>query len=534
MLLPIRIHLFRHMALATCIICISDYAHGQYSSGETGPPNIVVIMTDDMGFSDLGCYGSEIETPNLDGLAEDGIRFTQFYNASRCGPTRASLLTGLYSHQTGMGLSVVDKGPNRPGYRGRLMDNCVTLAEILGPAGYRTFHTGKWHLGSNDKSWWPLGRGFDRSYGCPQGAGFYFRPSSFRRERHVVLDYEVIYNRQIDPPAGWYSTDAWTDEGLIFMREAVAMDKPFLWYLAYNAPHYPLKAKPEDIAKYRGKYSVGWDVVREQRYARLVELGLIDENWELSPREDAIPEWKSLSEEEQDEQDFRMATYAGMIDCVDQNVGKIINTLKELMIYENTLILFLQDNGGCASGGNLGVNKGKGICGTAESNVMYGECWANASNTPFRRYKTWVHEGGTATPLIAHWPKGISAELNGTLVHEPTHLIDVMATCADLAGAIYPETYKSRKILPMEGLSLRPIFERNPFTREVPIYFEHMGNRAIRHGKWKLVSEKGKEWELYNMEADRTELNNLAAELPEKVRELSALYSAWSIRCFVK
>ena len=506
-----------------------------FANAKTSPPNIVIIMTDDMGFSDLGCYGSEIETPNLDGLAAKGLRFTQFYNTARCCPTRASLLTGLYAHQAGVGGMTGDAGPRRPGYRGRLMERCVTMAEVLGPAGYRTFQTGKWHLGSKEESWWPTGRGFDRCYGCPQGGGFYFRPSAFHAERSVVRDNEVLYDRKTDPPPGWYSTDAWTEEGLKFVHEAVDMKKPFLWYLAHNAPHWPLKAKPEDIAKYRGRYKVGWDKIRERRYKRLIELGMIDKNWKLSPREKGIPAWESLSEEQKNEPDLRMATYAAMIDSVDQNVGKIITTLKELGVYENTLILFLQDNGGCAEGGNTGSKKGKGDCGTAESFVKYGACWANASDTPFRKYKKFVHEGGIATPLIAHWPKEISAELSGTLVDEPTHLIDLMATCVDLSGAQYPATYKGNKIIPMEGESLRPIFEGRPFKRENALYFEHMGNRAVRQGKWKLVSagRRGK-WELYNMETDRTELNDLANKMPEKVKAVSALYDAWSERCFVK
>jgi len=501
-----------------------------FASTKSPRPNIIIIMTDDMGFSDLGCFGSEIETPNLDSLAKQGIRFTQFYNTGRCCPTRASLLTGLYAHQAGVGHMTEDRGPDNPGYRGRLMERCVTLAEVLGPAGYRTFQTGKWHVGARETSWWPLGRGFDRCYSCPEGGGFYFRA---KKGRSIVLDNEVIYDKDRHPPQGWYTTDAWTDEGLKFMHEAVGMNKPFLWYLAHNAPHWPLQAKPEDIAKYRGKYQVGWDKIRQQRYERLVKLGIIDRNWKLSPRGEGIPEWNSLSAQEKDTQDLRMATYAAMIDCVDQNVGKIIKTLKQLNVYENTLILFLQDNGGCAEGKITGNNRGKGICGTVESFVLYGACWANTSNTPFRRYKCWVHEGGVATPLIAHWPAGIPARLNGTLVAELTHLLDLMPTCVDLSGAKYPETYKGNKIIPMEGKSLRPLFEGKPFKRDNAIYFQHMGNRAVRNGKWKLVSVKGGDWELYDMQADRTELNNMATTLPEKVKEMSALYDAWCERCFV-
>jgi arylsulfatase len=310
------------------------------------------------------------------------------------------------------------------------------------------------------------------------------------------------------------------------------MKKPFLWYLAHNAPHWPLMAKPEDIAKYRGKYKIGWDAIRKQRYERMIEMGLIDDDWKLSPRGAKIPAWDSLSEKDKDKQDLRMATYAAMIDCVDQNVGKIIKTLKETGAYDNTLILFLQDNGGCAEGGNLGSNN-NAICGTPESFALYGRCWANASNTPFRKYKKWEHEGGNATPLIAHWPAGISGKLKNSLVAEPTHLIDLMATCVDLSGAKYPQTYKGNKIIPMEGKSLRPIFEAKAFKRNEPIFFEHQGNKAVRKGKWKLVSEKSGKWELYDMDADRTELHDLANSKPEKTKELSAEYDAWSKRCFV-
>lgn len=501
-----------------------------FAATKADPPNILIIMTDDMGFSDLGCYGSEIETPNLDGLAKQGLRFTQFYNTGRCCPTRASLLTGLYQHQAGVGAMTKDEGPSKPGYRGRLMDQCVTIAEVLKPAGYQTIQTGKWHVGSAKTAWWPLARGFDRCYTCPEGGGFYFRP---KPGRTIIRGNDLLYDQKKAPPSDWYTTDAWTEEGLEYVQEAIKRKKPFLWYLAHNAPHFPLKAKPEDIAKYRGKYKGGWDDIREQRYKRLIELGMIDSNWKLSPRDNKVPAWDSLSEKEKDQQDLRMATYAAMVDCVDQNVGKIISKLKEWKIYENTLILFLHDNGGSDEGGARGSNKGKGECGTVDSYAFYGACWANASNTPFRKYKKRIHEGGISSPLIAHWPRGIHPDLKGTLVHKPTHLIDLMATCVDLSTAEYPETYKGKNILPMEGKSLRPIFQKKPFQREAPLFFEHYGNRGIRKGQWKLVSASKGPWELYDMENDRTELDNLAAEQSTKVQELSALYQAWADRCNV-
>ena len=497
-------------------------------------PNIILIMTDDMGFSDLGCYGGEIETPNLDALAAGGLRFTQFYNTGRCCPTRASLLTGLYPHQAGVGHMNGDRGPEHPGYRGRLTNRCVTIAEVLDPAGYFTFTTGKWHVGAKKKSHWPIGRGFKGSYSCPQGAGFYFSMKTARQMRQIVRGDKVVYDKKNDMPAGWYSTDAWTDEGLKFMAEAAGRGEPFFWYLAHNAPHWPLQAKPKDIAKYRGKYKVGWDEIRKRRYAKLIELGMIDSNWPLSPRGQGVPAWDALSEKQKDNQDLRMATYAAMIDSVDQNVGKIVRKLKELGQFDNTLIMFLQDNGGCAEGGSLGRDNGKGVCGTAESFSLYGACWANASNTPFRRYKHWVHEGGSGTPLVAHWPAGIVVKLRGGLIHEPSHLIDLMATCVDISGAEYPKTFKGGKIIPAEGKSLRPLLEGGKFDRGGAIYFEHEGNRAVRLGKWKIVSIHRGKWELYDMSADRTELDDLSEKMPGKLREMIGLYDAWAKRALVE
>jgi arylsulfatase len=528
------------LSTATCALAAILPAGGRaQTEASSDSPNIILIMTDDMGFSDLGCYGSEISTPNLNSLAMHGLRFTEFYNSSVCCSTRASLMTGLYPHQAGMGQMTRDLGPGKPGYRGRLTSSCVTIGEVLGSARYQTFQTGKWHLGAEKKEQWPGGRGFDRYYGCPEGGGFYFCPSAFYRGqasniRSIRLDDKVIYNHQIDPPSDWYSTDAWTDEGLKFVRAAVEAKRPFFWYLAYNAPHWPLKAKPQDIAKYRGTYQAGWDKLREQRYRKLIELGMLDKNWKITDRGRGIPAWNSLSEEEKDVQDLRMATYAAAIDCVDQNVGKIIATLKKLGMYENTLILFLHDNGGASEGGRLGSNAGKGECGTVDSFVKYGACWANVSNTPFRKYKQMSHEGGISTPLIAHWPQGISSELEGTLVKSPTNVIDVMATCVEIAKAKYPKSYRGNEILPMEGESLCRLFAGKPWLRKNPIYFAFKNDQAMRHGKWKLVrGDTGGKWELYDMEKDRTETLDLAERRPEKVRGMSTRFDQWAKRCFV-
>ena len=513
-------HYAKRLAYSLLIGILCGNIHAAEKNSDTSRPNIIVIMTDDMGFSDVGCYGGEVETPHLNRLAAQGLRFTQFYNTSKCMTTRASLLSGLYSTQS---------------YRNRrLSDNCVTIAETLQPAGYHTIQTGKWHLGSENKKWWPTGRGFDRCFGCPAGGGFYFRPSAFNQPRSVVRGEEVIYSQKIDPPKGWYTTDAYTDEGLAYVREAVEKKKSFFWYLAYNAPHWPLRAKPEDIAKYRGKYKAGWDVLRQQRYQRMVEMGIIHPESKLSPREKSVPAWTSLSEKEKDVQDLRMATYAAMVDCVDQNVGKIVAKLKELDVYDDTLLLFLSDNGADSSGGAMGENRGKGVCGTAESFAFTGACWANVSNAPFRKYKTYSLEGGISSPLIAHWPKGIVADVRGSLVSQPTHLIDIMSTCVDVTDASYPTTFKNRAITPMEGTSLKPAFTGQAFKREAPLYFNYSQGRAVRDGNWKLVSHARNSWQLYDMTSDRTELRDLSAKLTDRVRKMAQQWKELEQRCRVK
>jgi arylsulfatase len=485
-------------------------------------PNIVVIMADDMGFSDIGCYGGEVDTPNLDRLAANGLRFTQFYNTARCCPTRASLLTGLYSHQAGIGHMVGNHG--YPSYQGYLNDRCVTIGEALGAAGYQTLMTGKWHVG-NKPGHWPLDRGFDRFYGSNTSTGSYFGVHDDSYDRRLILD-----DREIEPLDEWYATDAYTDYAIRFVDDACRKDRPFLLYLAYTAPHWPLHALPEDIAKYRGKYRRGWDVLRRERHARMIELGIVDKRWPLSPR-GGTP-WDSLSEAKQDEMDLRMAVYAAMIDRMDQNIGRLVETLTERGVLDDTLLLFLSDNGGCAEGGLSGFNREGGPIGSPQSYASYGLCWANASDTPFRRYKKWTHEGGIATPLIAHWPAVIKNA--GELVHEPGHVIDIMATCCDVAGATYPKTYHGRSIVPLEGKSLMPLFCGRSRPGHDAIYWEHMGNRAVRCGKWKLVCEHPDDWELYDLEADRMELNDLVAQRPAKVAELKRLYDAWADRCGVK
>jgi len=478
-------------------------------------PNIVLIMADDMGFSDIGCYGGEINTPNLDHLAAGGLRFTQFYNAARCCPTRASLLTGLYPHQAGIGHMVDNKG--HPAYQGYLNDRCVTIAEAIKPAGYRTMMAGKWHVGEN-RPHWPTDRGFDKYLGLVSGGSNYWL---LDQGRQMARDDEP-FTPEGD---GFYMTDAFTDTAVSFLTEHGRSDKPFFLYVAYTSPHWPLHAWPQDIAKYRGKYIDGWDALRQRRHRRMIELGIVDARWPLTPRDTSAPAWADVKDKQA--HDLKMAVYAAQIDRMDQCIGRIMETIRNLGAESNTLVLFLSDNGGCAEQ----VNRGQpGVPpGPRESFLSYGLPWANASNTPFRRYKHWVHEGGIATPLIAYWPTVIKK--GGALTHQPGHLIDIMATCLDVAGAEYPTEHDGRKLTPLEGKSLLPIFKGRHRPGHDAIYWEHEGNRAVRAGKWKLVAAHSQDWELYDLENDRTELNNLAPKYPQNVDKLRAMYERWAERC---
>ena len=486
-------------------------------------PNIVVILVDDMGFADLGCYGSEIPTPNLDKLAAGGVRFTQFYNTARCCSTRAALLTGLYSHQTGVGHMTEDRGA--PGYRGRLNDSCVTMAEVLKPAGYFTAMSGKWHVGQNFGVA-PWTRGFDRSFNAAAG-GFYF---ATHPRAELFLNGEQLANN--DPRLGpnWYTTDLWTTFGLKFIDEALTEKKPFYLHLCFNAPHFSLQAPAEDIAKFRGKYRQGWGATRDARYARQKQLGVIDVGWDKSPRPDKVLPWKDVPAEEQDRFDHIMATYAAVVNHMDKAVGDLVAGLKQRGVFENTLIMFMSDNGGNAESGPNGRTVGDPTQGN--SDWFCGMSWAFVENTPFRLFKHFNHEGGIATPMIAHWPAGIAAK--GELRRQPGHVIDIMATVADVAGATYPAEFKGKAITPMEGRSLVPAFAGQPIERDA-LYWEHEGNAAIRAGDWKLVrfGRQGA-WELYDMKSDRTELHDLAAKRPDEAQALAAKWEAWAERAHVK
>lgn len=510
----------RNTVCASTSLALTGIGNASDQSNSKSRPNIIIIMADDMGFSDIGCYGGEIDTPNIDRLAKNGLRFTQFYNTARCCPTRASLLTGLYSHQAGIGHMVGDKG--YPSYQGYLNTQCITIAEALQLSGYKTLMTGKWHVG-NEKGHWPLDRGFNRFYGSNTSTGSYFGINDDNYDRRLLLDNNEIY-----PPEQWYATDAYTDYAIQFVEEACKEPDPFFLYLAYTAPHWPLHALPEDIAKYKGRYKKGWDHLREERLQRMVEMGIIDEKWGLSPRGGKA--WNELDEKQKEEMDLRMAVYAAQIDRMDQNIGKLISALKKRNELDDTLILFLADNGGCAEGGQFGFTRKFGPTGTGQSYASYGLCWANASNTPFRRYKKWVHEGGISTPLVAHWPNGIKSK--NEFRNQVGHVIDLMPTCLELAGAEYPSEYDGHKIKLLEGKSLVPAFSDQPIPRDA-LYWEHEGNRAVRVGKWKLVSKHPDKWELYDLEKDRSELNNLASTYPDKVEELRKMYNQWAKRAEV-
>ncbi|MFZ5829913.1 MAG: arylsulfatase [Planctomycetota bacterium] len=531
---------------------------------ERDRPNVIVILSDDMGFSDIGCYGGEIATPTLDRLALNGLRFTQFYNTARCCPTRACLLTGLYPHQAGIGHMMEDKGVDA--YRGDLNTRSQTIAEVLRPAGYRTYAVGKWHVTrfidpEGPKHNWPLQRGFDRYYGTITGAGSFYDPGTLTRDNTAISPFA-------DPeykPDQFYYTDAISDHAVRFIteHEQAHGEQPFFLYVAYTAAHWPMHALEKDIAKYKGKYDAGYQAIRNARLAKARALGLIDASWDMTP---TAGDWEGVENKPWEAR--CMEVYAAMIDSMDQGIGRIVSSLEQAGQLENTLILFMQDNGGCAEGvgrreemtrpekptlppiaadalrqdiipkqDRAGFPTLQGpnfMPGPADTYIAYGQGWANVSNTPFREYKHWVHEGGVSTPLVAHWPKGIAAQRRNQLEQQPAHLIDVMATCVDVANASYPNEAGGQKIQPMEGVSLRPAFAGQSLARAQPIFWEHEGNRAIRSGKWKLVSKHAGPWELYDMEADRTELNDLAAAHPQIAQELESTWQVWAARAGVQ
>lgn len=547
-----------------------------------GKPNILIILADDMGFSDIGAFGGEIRTPNIDSLSAGGLRFTQFYNCTRCCPSRASLLTGLYPHQAGVGLMASDKaatfpgagdqGEKFPGYRGALNSKCVTIAQVLKTAGYRTAAVGKWHVGDRII---PTEHGFDDFYGFVSGYGV----DSW--EPRMMIRLPAGKPQRAYNPGEFFATDALTDQAMDFLGDMRKSGGPWMMYLAYQAAHFPVQSRREDMAGYAESYAQGWDAIRAQRLERQKKMGLVPAEVTLPPRSKiSLPEvakrigsltadgnnpaWESLPADRRADLAQRMAVYAGMITGMDRNIGRILVELRASGQLENTLILFLSDNGACAEWEPFGfemkappanLNAGHGMnqgtqglpnklyqgdelakMGSAGTYISYGSAWANASNTPWRLYKHYGHEGGISAPFIAHWPAMIGAAGGkaGGLVHTPSHLIDIMATCAQISGGVYPKEVEGRAILPAEGTNLLPLMKGEEAAARM-LFWEHEGNAAVRAGDWKLVrAGKSGAWELYDVKADRGEMHDLAGEQTERVADLSGKWEAWAQRTNVK
>lgn len=514
---------------------------GAFSTTSAAPakPNIVVILADDLGFSDLGCYGGEIRTPNLDRLAANGLRFTQFYNGARCCPSRAALLTGLYPHQAHVGDMVdeyarrVRENLNSPAYSDHLNPQAPTIAEVLRTAGYRTGMSGKWHVGYRTNEW-PAARGFDRSFTVIEGAmnyyGFGMQHTGVITNPPMALDRDVF----LPPQEGFFATDAFTEFAVGFIKESSRAREPFFLYLAYTAPHWPLHARKETIATYRGTYGkIGWDKLREQRLGRLKQAGIVDPRWPLAARPANLPAWNDAPPSRQQQWDDEMSIYAAQVEEMDQGIGRVLEALKVTGRETNTLVLFLSDNGGAAEDPNRSLRSA--VPGTRESYEGYGLAGAHVSSAPFRMTKKFTHEGGIAAPLIVYWPAGLHPSLRGKLTPTVGHLIDLLPTCLDVAGADFPKQRNGTPTLPPEGISLVSEFSAiGTASRSRPLCWEHEGQRAVRDGKWKLVAAFNEPWELYDLDADRTESTNLAPSHPELARELGAQYEAWAHRVGVK
>ncbi len=502
-------------------------------------PNVLLILADDLGWSDLGCYGGEIRTPNLDSLARGGLRFTQFYNSARCSPTRAAILTGLHPHQAGF-----------PNLSGVLPADCVTIPEALRPAGYRRYMVGKWHLSRQST---PTLRGFEEFYGMLGGYNTCWREDPF----YTRLPED--HPKRLYSPGEFYSTNVFGDYALDFLDDGRKSGWPWFLYLAFNAAHFPLHAPEEDIARYEELYARGWDKIRAERLARQKELGLVPKDLKLTPRSNIPanqfnvktgwadkdnPAWDSLPADRRADLARRMAVYAAMVDRMDQAIGRIVARLKETGQFDNTIIFFLSDNGACAEWDPWGFDETSGPknilhtgadlkkIGGPDSYSSYGSAWANACNTPFRLYKHYGHEGGINTPLIVHWPAGLKTQA-GAITREAGHITDFMPTLLELAGASYPQARDGRKVLPSEGVSLVPVLQGGHLPSR-QIFMEHEGNRAVREGRWKLVALKDKPWELYDLEADPTEMNNLAAGNRDVIARVAKAWDSWADRCSVR
>lgn len=539
---------------ASSLLCfLALFSFGPLAASETQTqPNILLILADDLGYSDLGCYGGEISTPNIDALAQRGVRFTQLYNSARCCPSRASLITGLYPSQAGIGdFTTTNPSPNRgPGYLGRLSEQCVTLAEVLKPAGYGCYYVGKWHM--NEKTG-PIKRGFAEFYGYTRGhshdqydADYYIRLPEGRQQEIVPSADE------------YYATDTFNDYALEFIHQGQKSGKPWFLFLGHSSPHFPVQAPAERADKYNDTYLRGWDVLREERYDRMQKIGLIDgEQWKLTPRSivpvdrmdiangfpgKTNPAWDSLDEARRQDLARRMAVFAAMVETVDHGVGRLVKHLKSTDDLDNTLILLLSDNGACYEWGPFGFDgtsrKGTTTLRTGHAlretggrgtHQSYGSAWANLGNTPFRLYKHFTHEGGISTPFIAHWPKGIGTP--NKWVRDPAHVMDLLPTVLDITGAEYPTKFEGKSILPVEGTSLLPAM-RGERLQDRSIGFDHQQARALRKGEWKLVWSKRMpyeiKWELYNLAADRCETNDLADQHPDRVQAMAAEWEQWA------
>jgi arylsulfatase A-like enzyme len=513
-------------------------------------PNIVLILADDMGFSDIGCFGSEISTPNLDELAHRGMRLTEYYNNPRCCPSRASIMTGLYSQQAGMGMMVSDYGRYPyPGYAGILNAKTITIPEALKTAGYATAMVGKWHLAPETKDCmgqWPLQRGFDKYWGMIAGASVYY-------ESPHLMDGNTALP---PPPKDQYLTDLWAEHAAGFVTELAAdKKKPFFLYTAFNAPHWPIQAPEDLVQKYATRYRDGWDKLRAERHAKQIAEGIVDPKWPLSPRDPRVPAWEEADNKEWEIR--RMAVYAAMIDRLDQGIGRIVNAAKEAGVFDDTLFVFMSDNGGnseeiargrrtkpaadsfgsplhfynpdapgpCETGMTCAGNEPSVMPGGENTFQSIGIPWGNCANTPFRLYKHYAQEGGISSPFVACWPHGIKPQSRPVVA--VGHETDLMPTFLEVAGVTYPARVAAGPIPPFVGQSLVPLFDGKTRTRQ-PIYWEHEGNKAVRDGKWKLVSRFPDQWELYDMEADRTELHDLAAAQPARAKAMAAMWNEWA------
>jgi arylsulfatase A-like enzyme len=519
-------------------------------------PNIILILADDMGFSDIGCFGAEISTPNLDRLAGRGIRINQFYNNPRCCPSRASIMTGLWAQQAGMGMMVADHGRYPyPGYAGILNANTVTIPEALKTVGYNTAMVGKWHLApetEEGKRDWPLQRGFDKFWGMIAGASVYYQSP------HLLDGNDALP----PPPKDQYLTDLWADHASNYVTELAQQKNPFFLYAAFNAPHWPIQAPEADVQKYATRYAAGWDTLREERHKKQIAMGIVSSKWALSPRDPRVPAWDKAADKEWEIR--RMAVYAAMIDHLDRGIGRILDSVEKAGAAENTLILFMSDNGGNAEeiahgrgkvavsaegakahrdpntpSADLPCEQGMTCAGNVPGVMPGGEStfqsigipWGNCATVPFRLYKHYTQEGGISTPFIACWPAVIKP--SAAPVSAVGHETDLLPTLLELSGAVYPKQVAAGPVPPLAGESLVPIFTGKTL-KHAPIFWEHEGNKAVRDGKWKLVSRFPDAWELYDMEADRTELHDLAAIQPDRMKAMAAMWDAWAQRCGVQ